>query len=82
LRTALEQPHVALGNHPVAEVRGADEERLAVAVDDLLVVGVGELGGSGGKEGKKNERGEKSTAWYRSHGEILQQRVDFQGRGL
>src|SRR5260370_680782 len=43
LRAVLEQPHITLWHHPIAQICRANEERFASRIDNLFVVGVGEL---------------------------------------
>jgi 5,10-methylenetetrahydrofolate reductase len=45
LWAVFEVPHVALGDHPVAEVRAAQNELLAVGVDEMLALRADELCG-------------------------------------
>ena len=58
LRAALEAPHVALGNHPVAEVRAAQQQWFAAAVDDFLAAGVNELRLRERRNGKQGDEAE------------------------
>src|SRR5947199_174684 len=56
LRAALEQPHVTLGHHPIAQIGGAKKEWFAGGIDNLFVLGVRELRAALGSASQKKNR--------------------------
>src|SRR4030095_7405064 len=64
LRAVVEVPHVAFRNHPVAEVRAAKDELVALGVDEMLALCADESCLSGERKGEQKKQGYKSDAFH------------------